>query len=369
MKTLNIIKKLIENKPVENSELATLLDISDKDEMQELFKAAYQVKLDTVGPVAYFRGIIEMSNHCVKDCYYCGIRRSNREVERYLMDEDEVVNTAMWAHAQRYGSMVLQTGERQDDEFTEMIERILLRIKDESNGELGVTLSLGEQSEDVYRTWFNAGAHRYLLRIETTNKELYSQLHPADHSFEERLECLNKLRKVGYQVGTGVMMGLPGQTTEDLVDDIIFFKNMDIDMIGMGPYIVHDQTPLASEAENYNPDTQFEMGLKMIAVSRLFLRDVNIAATTALQALNPTGRELGLQAGANIIMPNITDTKYRKAYQLYDGKPCLEDSSGMCKGCLSKRIDSIGETIGLGKWGDSPHFEKRTQEQPKFEHG
>jgi biotin synthase len=359
MKTNLIIENLLSEKPVEKNELISLLNISDKDEMQELFKAAYKVKLNTVGPVAYFRGIIEMSNQCIKDCFYCGIRRSNTEVERYLMNENEVVKTAMWAHEQRYGSMVLQTGERQDDKFTEMIERILLRIKEESDGELGVTLSLGEQSEEVYQTWFNAGAHRYLLRIETTNKNLYSQLHPPDHSFDERLNCLKKLRNVGYQVGTGVMQGLPGQTTADLVDDIIFFKDMDIDMIGMGPYIVHDQTPLANQVENYNPDTQFDLGLKMIAVSRLFLRDVNIAATTALQALNPTGRELGLQAGANIIMPNITDTKYRKAYQLYEGKPCLEDSSGMCKGCLSKRIDSIGETIGLGKWGDSPHFEKR----------
>lgn len=362
MNTTTIIEKLLENKPETNAELAALLDISDKNEMQKLFKAAYQVKLDTVGPVAYFRGIIEMSNQCIKDCYYCGIRRSNTKVERYLMDEDEVIKTAMWAHAQKYGSMVLQTGERQDDDFTALIERILLRIRDESNGELGITISLGEQSEEVYRTWFNAGAHRYLLRIETTNKKLYGQLHPPDHSFDERLNCLKKLRKIGYQVGTGVMMGLPGQTTEDLVKDILFFKEMDIDMIGMGPYIVHDQTPLAGEVENYNADTQFDMGLKMIAVCRLFLRDVNIAATTALQALNPTGRELGLQAGANIIMPNITDTKYRKAYQLYDGKPCLEDSSGMCKGCLSKRIDSIGETIGLGKWGDSPHFKNRTHE-------
>ncbi len=360
MKTKTIIEKLLANKPVEKNELIALLNISNKAEIQELYKAAYQVKIETVGPVAYFRGIVEMSNQCIKDCYYCGIRRSNAEVERYLISEDEVVQTAMWAHAQRYGSMVLQTGERQDNQFTAMIERILLRIRDESNGELGVTLSLGEQSEDVYNTWFNAGAHRYLLRIETTNNKLYSQLHPPDHSFKERVNCLKKLRKLGYQVGTGVMQGLPGQTTADLVDDIMFFKEMDIDMIGMGPFIVHEQTPLANEAENYNAERQFELGLKMIAVCRLFLRDVNIAATTALQALNPTGRELGLQAGANIIMPNITDTKYRKAYQLYDGKPCLEDSSGMCKGCLSKRIDSIGETIGLGKWGDSPHFKKRT---------
>ncbi len=344
-------------------ELVSLLEITDSDKLQQLFNAAYKVKLQTVGPVAYFRGIIEMSNQCVKDCLYCGIRRSNSRVKRYSMTENEVIKTALWAYRQGYGSIVLQTGERRDSNFVELITRILHRIKKETNDELGITLSLGEQSPDVYKTWFDAGAHRYLLRIESSNHDLYRQLHPPDHDFQARLNCLHSLRDTGYQVGTGVMIGLPGQTITDLANDILFFKNFDIDMIGMGPYIIHKDTPLAEKVENYSKEKQFDFGLKMIAVTRLLLQDINIAATTALQALNPSGRELGLQAGANIIMPNITDTKYRKAYQLYEGKPCLEDTSTMCKGCLARRVKSIGETIGLNKWGDSPHFMKRKNER------
>ena len=215
----------------------------------------------------------------------------------------------------------------------------------------------------------SVGAHpaawwRRLLRIETTNPDLYASLHPDDHAFSERMDCLERLRSCGYQVGTGVMMGLPGQTMEDLVNDIIFFKTHDIDMIGMGPFIPHHDTPLNTEIAAFDPIAKvqrFTLGLKMIAVTRLFLRDVNIAATTALQALNSKGREMGIQAGANIIMPNVTDTKYRAAYQLYDNKPCIDENSSMCRGCLTKRVHSVGETIGFGEWGDSPHFLKKVK--------
>ncbi len=358
----NILKKLSENSTESTpQEWQTLLEISDPQEMQSLYDAAYALKLDTVGSNVYFRGIVEMSNICTKDCYYCGIRNSNSNVERYDMSEDEIVREALWAHENQYGSIVLQSGERQDANFTDKITKILKRIKEESNGELGITISLGEQTEEVYRTWFEAGAHRYLLRVETTNPELYGTLHPESHDFQTRINCLDILRKAGYQVGTGVMIGLPGQTTADLAQDVKFFRDKDIDMIGMGPYIVHSETPLAEKAETINDEEQLNMGLKMIAVTRLVLRDVNIAATTALQALNPTGREMGLQAGANIIMPNLTDTSYRKGYQLYEGKPCLDENSTMCRGCLKGRVASIGETIGLDQWGDSPHFIKRNE--------
>ncbi len=340
-------------------EWRALLDCSAPEVRQALYEAAYRVKLDTVGPTVYFRGIVELSNMCSKDCYYCGIRRSNTNVERYQMSEEEILRDALWAHEHKYGSIVLQSGERQDAQFVEQIERILRRIKEASGGELGITLSLGEQSEAVYRAWFEAGAHRYLLRIETTNPDLYRALHPESHTFDARVACLDTLRRVGYQVGTGVMIGLPGQTSEDLANDIAFFRDRDIDMIGMGPYVLHSETPLADGLDSIDPETQLELGLKMIAVTRLVLRDVNIAATTALQALNPIGREMGLQAGANIIMPNLTDTPYRKSYQLYEGKPCLDEDSTLCRGCLQKRVAGIGETIGLGEWGDSPHFLKR----------
>jgi biotin synthase len=338
-----------------------LLETKDVETRDALFKKAYRIKVEQVGTQVYFRGIIEFSNQCTKDCFYCGIRRSNRAVTRFSMSEEEIVQGGLWAHAQQYGSIVLQSGERQDSAFVDFVERVVATLKERSQGQLGITLSLGEQSADAYRRWFRAGAHRYLLRIETSNQTLYRQLHPEDHDPSERLRCLAVLRAEGYQVGTGVMIGLPGQSPEDLANDIAFFREQDIDMIGMGPYIVHAQTPLAETVTNYDPARQLELGLRMIALTRIMLKDVNIAATTALQALDPQGRERGLAAGANIIMPNITDIKYRDAYQLYDGKPCLNENAALCKNCLTNRIASLGETIGLGQWGDSPHFSKRTR--------
>ncbi len=340
------------------TELIQWLETTDPSRLEELYAEAYRIKCEHVGPIVYFRGIIELSNLCQKDCLYCGIRKGNKRVERYQMTEDEIVQTAYLADQMKYGSIVLQSGERQDDAFTNFIERVIHGIKRVSEGRLGITLSLGEHSPDTLRRWFTAGAHRYLLRIETSNEKLYQKIHPEGHDFAQRLECLKVLRQNGYQVGTGVMIGLPFQTIEDLAEDILFFKNQNMDMIGMGPYIVHEDTPLASEAKNFDGPHNLELGLKMIALTRILLKDVNIASTTALQSLSPEGRELGLKAGANIIMPNMTPTKYRKSYRLYDNKPCLDENAVLCRGCLENRIDSIGERIGYDQWGDSPHFHK-----------
>lgn len=344
-------------------EIKYILEIEDRTELEILFNKAYEIKAKYVGKKSYFRGLIELSNYCTKDCYYCGIRKSNTNVSRYLMEEEEIINAAIWAYKNEYGSVVLQSGERNDPQYVEFIEKILKRIKKESDGKLGITLSLGEQSEETYQRWFNAGGHRYLIRIETSNPELYAKLHPADHNFKARKECLHTLKRLGFQVGTGVMIGLPGQTTDNLVNDIFFFRDNDIDMIGMGPFIEHKETPLAGVFGNFEDvkKDQYMLGLKMIAAVRLTLRDVNIASTTALQALNPFGREMGLKAGANIIMPNVTDIKYKESYQLYDGKPCLDENSSLCKDCISTRITGIDETIGLNEWGDSPHFKKRQE--------
>jgi biotin synthase len=341
-------------------EIVELLSLKDKTELEKLYNAAYAEKLKHSGKIVHFRGIIEFSNICAKDCFYCGIRKSNRETPRYQLSMDEILEAANFAYDQGYGSLVLQSGEREDKVFTDFVEKALKEIKKISNGALGITLSTGEQTEDVYKRWFDAGAHRYLLRVETTNRELYKKLHPADHSFERRVECLNILKKLGYQVGTGVMIGLPGQTIEDLANDVLFFKETGVHMIGMGPFIPHHQTPLADSIPEFEKikEEQFELGLKMIAVTRLVLKNANIASTTALQALSETGRELGLKAGANIIMPNLTDTKYRESYQLYDNKPCLNENAGMCRGCLEMRIKSIGEEIGYNNWGDSPKFKE-----------
>jgi len=346
-------------------ELVDLLSISDPDELQALYDCAYSVKEQYVGKVAYFRGIIECSNLCIKDCYYCGIRKSNRNVERFQMDEEEIFKEAVWAYEADYGSCVIQSGERKDEAYVSMIERVVRRIKEATKGKLGITLSLGEQTEETYRRWKQAGAHRYLLRIETSNPRLYARIHPEDHVLEERKECLAALRRTGYQVGTGVMMGLPGQTMEDLANDILFLKEIDIDMVGMGPYIPHSDTPMGKDIPPYTDGQNkaaLELGLKMIAVTRIVLKDINIAAATALQALEYTGREQGLRCGANVIMPNVTETDYRPKYQLYDNKPCTDENSSMCRGCLSGRIKGIGETVGFGEWGDSPHFHKRIKD-------
>jgi len=357
-----ILEKAKRKEDLSVEEITALLSITAKDELQALYDCAYLIKEEYVGRVAYFRGIIECSNLCIKDCYYCGIRRSNTNVERFMMDEEEIFKEAMWAYEAEYGSCVIQSGERQDEAYISMIERVVSRISNYTNGEFGITLSLGEQTEETYRRWKNSGAHRYLLRIETTNPDLYARIHPADHSMEVRKECLAALRRCGYQVGTGVMMGLPGQTMLDLANDVLFLKEIDVDMVGMGPYIPHSDTPMGKEVLPYTDQQKKEaltMGLKMIAVTRIVLRDINIAAATALQALEYTGREQGLRCGANVIMPNVTETDYRPKYQLYDNKPCLDENSSMCRGCLSGRIKGIGEEIGFNERGDSLHFKKR----------
>lgn len=352
------LERILVKDELTREEIAFLLDIDDPAEEAALFARAYEVKRRHVGTKVYFRGLIELSNLCVKNCFYCGIRRGNASVPRYTLSEEEVLEAAAFARGSRYGSIVLQSGERQDGGFVDWVERLVRLIKEASNGELGITLSLGEQTEETYRRWFEAGAHRYLLRIETSNPALYRSLHPEDHDFDARIEALRALGRLGYQVGTGVMIGLPGQTTDDLAGDVAFFREMDVAMIGMGPYIPHHDTPLGDSFPGWreSKEEQLRRALRMIAVVRIQLKDVNIASTTALQAIDATGREMGLLAGANIIMPNLTDTRYRSGYQLYDDKPCLDENAALCAGCLERRIASIGETIGYGEWGDSPHF-------------
>ena len=339
-------------------ELAELLAWPDA---QELFAAAYAVKSREVGRTVSFRGLVECGNVCEKNCLYCGIRKGNTNVRRYRMDADEILREAEWAFKAGYGSLVLQSGEQTGEAHTAFIEGVLKRIHAFGGEAFGVTLSLGEQTDETYRRWREAGAHRYLLRIETSNPTLYAKLHPADHSWERRRECLRALRRFGYQVGSGVMAGLPGQTLDDLAADIEFFATEDLDMIGMGPYIPHADTPLGRGVP-WPPEAaakRLELGLRLIAVTRLYLHDVNIAAATALQALDPEGREKGLLAGANVVMPNVTDVAYRADYQLYAGKPCLNENSALCRGCLERRIAAIGETINWNRRGDSPHWGKR----------
>ena len=258
--------------------------------------------------------------------------------------------------------MVLQAGERNDNVFADRVDNLLKKIKEVTNGELGITISLGEQTEETYQRWFESGAHRYLLRIESSSKVLYNQIHPDNdgHDFDNRIKCLQTLKKVGYQTGTGVMVGLPWQTYEDLASDLIFMRDFDIDMCGMGPYIEHEQTPLYSHKDMLWPiKTRFLVTLNMIAILRIIMKDINIAAATALQAIDPMGREKALRVGANVIMPNITPTLHRKDYQLYQNKPCTDEGAEDCGNCLSMRIQMADREVGLGEWGDSKHFYNR----------
>ncbi len=331
----------------------------EPQKLEELYRQAYACKLEHVGPKVYFRGLIEISNLCAKNCYYCGIRRDQKELPRFSMTGDEIFEAARLVHEMGYGSIVLQAGERQDDDYTAFIEAMVRKIKILTGPELGVTLCLGEQSAATYERWFRAGAHRYLLRIETSDPSLYARLHPKDHSYMARRECLRNLREIGYQVGTGVMIGLPFQSNESLMNDLLFFQEEDVDMIGMGPYIPYAGTPLSDADVPCDPAEQVRLGLVMIALARLLLQDVNIVATTALQTLDPSGREKGIEAGANILMPNCTPVKYKRFYQLYENKPCLEENALQCRDCLEKRIASVGGESGYDLWGDAPHFRRR----------
>jgi biotin synthase len=355
------IERILAKDRPDPEDLAVLLGADAPKDMETLCSAAHAVKFREVGPVVYLRGLFELSNLCTKDCLYCGIRRSNGKVQRYTMPIDEVVAGARWAFEQGYGSVVLQAGERSDPKFVDMITELVTKIRALSNNQLAITLSLGEQSEETYRTWFAAGAERYLLRIETSDPDLYVRLHPADHSWERRRDCLRLLHSLGYQLGSGVMIGLPDQTLEHLARDILFFEQEKVVMIGMGPFIPHADTPLHNALGSFvmKKHKQLDLGLRMVAVTRLYLPDVNIASTTALQALAPNGRESGLLAGANVIMPNLTGVQYRSSYQLYDGKPCQDESPEHCHGCLSSRVTTVGERIGYGERGDSRRFLKR----------
>lgn len=332
---------------------------STGDLRKSLFEHAAMVKREHVGDLVYFRGLIEFSNNCRKNCLYCGIRSGIRKVKRFNLSDEEIVSAAIFANDNGYGSIVLQSGEIHGKIFTKRIESLLKKIHAATNDRLRITLSCGEQEKDVYRRWFESGAKRYLMRIETSNQDLYARLHPDDqrHSFTKRIDCLNILKETGYQTGTGVMIGLPFQTPEDLADDLLFLKNNDIVMIGMGPYLEHADTPLYRYRSQLLPLAErFDLTLKMIAILRIMMKDVNIAATTALQTIDKLGREKAIMAGANVIMPNITPGMYRNDYSLYDNKPCTDENPEDCRTCLEARIALTGNNIAFGEWGDSAHF-------------
>ena len=357
------VREILEKERLEKADLITLLEAKD-EEKKLLFEKAREVKLTEIGNRVHFRGLVEFSNICGKDCYYCGIRKSNKKTQRYNLRDEQILDAARFAYENSYGSFVMQAGELESPAFTLRVENLIREIKKLSKGRLGITLSLGEQSREVYERWFEAGAHRYLLRIETSNPELYQRYHPLDtlHDYARRLTCLKILQGIGYQTGTGVMIGLPFQETGDLADDLLFMKEFNIDMVGMGPYIEHQDTPLYAYRNQLKPiEERFELALKMIATLRILMKDINISAATALQAIDPLGREMAVKVGAYIIMPNITPGKYSNDYALYDNKPCVDEEPEECKNCLDVRVQLADGEIGYGQWGDSKHFYRRTE--------
>lgn len=358
---MNHIAQLLQNENLSKGELIELLGTTGEDK-KLLFTKAAEVKEKYIGRKVFFRGLIEMSNICSKNCFYCGIRAGNNTTNRYSLTDEEVINAAIFAWKNRYGSIAIQSGEVCTKEYVTRVENLLDKINYATNNELGITLSLGEQTKETYQRWFKKGGIRYLLRIESSNRELYAKLHPNDknHNYDERVNCLKALRSIGYQVGSGVMIGLPFQTLEHLADDLLWIKSMDIDMVGMGPYVEHPNTPLYQFKDKLLPiKERFDLSLKMTALLRIIMKDINIVAPTALQAIDPLGREKAIKVGANIVMPNITPGTYRNDYKLYENKPCIDDAADDCKSCLEARIQLTGDEIGYGEQGNSKHFLNR----------
>ena len=333
-------------------ELLTLRGV----EQAELHKKASLIRRDNITDRVYIRGLIEFSNICSNDCFYCGIRKSNKDVKRYELTPDEILSAVDAAADSGLASVVLQSGERRDRSFIALVTASLRLIK-ERYPFMVITLSSGEQDRDVYEEFYKAGAERYLLRIESSNEEHYNRLHPESMSFKARVKALNDLRETGFQVGTGVMINSPYQTVENLADDILFFRTLDIDMCGMGPFIPHGGTPFGNV--DYSPEESLNLGLNMIAVLRIVMPDINIASTTALETLSSTGRESGLMAGGNVVMPQFSPFKTRGDYKLYDNKPAgLEDNS-LSISLLKEKISALGLIPVTGDPGTSNHYIRR----------
>ncbi|HGJ66198.1 TPA: [FeFe] hydrogenase H-cluster radical SAM maturase HydE [bacterium] len=355
------IDMIINKTHLSHDDIVFLLSLDDDEHVNRVLKHARNVANQYIGKKVYLRGLIEISNICSKNCYYCGIRKDNSKIYRYVLSKEEIKKAIVKIYEQGYGSVVIQSGENTEDDFIALVEDCIRFAHSITNSSLGITLSLGEQLTGVYKRWYDAGAHRYLLRIETSDPFLYKRLHPSDHSFEKRKECLNILKKIGYQAGTGVMIGLPHQTLHHLAGDILFFKEMDVDMIGMGPYIIHNDTPLGTIAQKkYNKEYIMRLSLLMIAVTRLVCKDCNIASTTALRLLDSTGIK-GILAGANVMMPNVTPHEFRKNYFLYEGKENVVEDNNLKT--IEEELNKYDIQIAYKEQGNPIHYYKRRNDK------
>lgn len=331
-----LIQKCIDPGDLSRDDILYLLKIDSDADVQRLLDAGDAVRTAYCGDGVQIRALVEFSNVCARHCNYCGLRAPNANVTRYRMPPDEIVELAGELSSKGLQTIVLQSGE--DPYYTgEMMADVVRRIK--SSTDMVITLCMGERSDEDYRLWKAAGADRYLLRHETASRELYGQLHP-DSDFDHRMRCLRVLRELGYQVGAGCMVGIPGQTVEHMADDIEFFRDFQPDMAGIGPYIPHPDTPFA----DCQPGT-VEMTLKMVALTRIVTRDALLPATTAIGSIEEQGREMALMAGADVVMPNYTPLDYRVHYEIYPNKRCITEDPAHCDSCMRLRILSCGRTV------------------------
>ena len=334
------IDKLRLERTLEKEELKELLENQNETLSEYLFEQARNTARENYGLDVYTRGLIEFTNYCKNDCYYCGIRRSNKNASRYRLSEEEIMECCDLGYPLGFRTFVLQGGE--DGYFTdEKIVRIIHSIK-EKYPDCAVTLSIGEKSRESYQKFFDAGADRYLLRHETANDEHYAKLHPSSLSLENRKRCLWDLKEIGYQVGCGFMVGSPFQTIDHLVEDLKFIEALQPHMVGIGPFIPHGDTPFGEY-----PAGTLEQTLFLLGIIRLMLPDVLLPATTALGTISPKGREKGILAGANVVMPNLSPVSVRKKYMLYDNKICTGDEAAECRNCLDRRMKSIGYQLAV----------------------
>ena len=345
-----IIDRLYENNNLSGEELLYLLNNID-DENKEYLKAkANETRFKYYGDRVFMRGLIEFTNYCKNTCTYCGIRVFNKKVDRYRLSLEDILNCYSEGYRLGYRTFVLQGGEDPyftDDKIVEIVKNIKEKFKD-----CAVTLSIGEKSYESYKKYYDAGADRYLLRHETASKTLYEKLHPG-MSFENRRRCLRDLKEIGYQVGAGFMIGIPGQTNEDFVKDLLFLKELEPHMVGIGPFIPQCDTPLGNEKGG-----TVEVTVLMLSIIRLLLPQVLLPSTTALGTIHPMGREMGLKAGANVVMPNLSPTSVREKYALYDGKICTGDEAAECRMCIQNRIESAGFTLDMSR-GDNNLWRRR----------
>ena len=343
-KLKEIINKLYKESNATREELSYLIENIDEENKNYMFEKSKEVRIRHYGKSVYLRGLIEFTNYCKMNCKYCGIRADNKNADRYRLSKEQILQCARLGYKLGYKTFVLQGGE--DPFFTdEKLVDIVSSIKAEMQ-DVAITMSVGERSYDSYKKIFEAGADRYLLRHETATKSVYEKLHPKA-SFENRRKCLENLREIGYQIGAGFMVGLPNETVEDKVNNLIYIKKLNPDMCGIGPFIPQKDTPLQKFKGGTLDDT-----LLLLSIIRLMLPTVLLPATTALGTIDPTGREKGLKVGCNVVMPNLSPTSVRDKYALYDGKICTGDEAAECRGCIERRINFAGYEVEIGR-GDN----------------